>query len=588
MRRFAADPTADSVSMDPSDGGGWCECEACRKIGTPSDRAVRLANEVATSLERRFPDKLVGIYAYNYHSPPPHIEVHPRVVVSVATAFIKGGLKLDDLLTGWSQRGATLGIREYYSVHTWDRDLPGKARGSRIAYLKQTIPDFHRRGARYLSAESSDNWGPNGLGYFLAARMMWDVTEAERTDALIDDFLANCFGAAERPMREFYRQLDGSRAHLVFDDQLGRMFRALGEAREIAKSDPGVSRRLDDLLLYARYVDLFNRYSEAKGPPRQAAFEKLIRHTYRMRETMMVHAKAAYRDIAARDKLVSVPMNAGWNVPEAKNHWKSSDPFTREELDAFLREGIEGRRLVKLDFEPVEFSDDLVPATGLHLREVQAGEVARGRGTQTFYTFAGKAPAKIELQVTGGLIAHYRDRGNVHVQLWKLGGPSQTGEQETLISEDRSAPPDGVKRKVTLALREAGPHRITVSDGGDMTSVAWTPRTRVCWKSSLQEPINTNGRWTLYFYVPKGTRVIGLFGGGPAAIVDPNGRAALKVEDRQANFHSVRVPAGLDGKLWSVSRAAGSIRLLTVPPYLARTGAELLLPREVVQRDGSE
>ncbi len=29
-----------------------------------------------------------------------------------------------------------------------------------------------------MSAESSDNWGPNGLGYYPAARMLWDVDEA--------------------------------------------------------------------------------------------------------------------------------------------------------------------------------------------------------------------------------------------------------------------------------------------------------------------------------------------------------------------------------------------------------------------------
>ena len=31
------------------------------------------------------------------------------------------------------------------------------------------------------------------------------------------------------------------------------------------------------------------------------------------------------------------------------------------------------------------------------------------------------------LLLTGGLIAHYRDRGNVKVGLWKLGGASQAG-----------------------------------------------------------------------------------------------------------------------------------------------------------------
>src|SRR5690606_7138166 len=33
LRQVAANPALDSVSVDPSDGGGWCECDECRKLG---------------------------------------------------------------------------------------------------------------------------------------------------------------------------------------------------------------------------------------------------------------------------------------------------------------------------------------------------------------------------------------------------------------------------------------------------------------------------------------------------------------------------------------------------------------------------
>ncbi len=264
LAQFDRDPTADSISMDPSDGGGWCECDRCAERGSVSDRALLLANEVAAAVQARYPGKLVGMYAYNFHSPPPGIQPHPQVVVSVATAFLKGGLTLDEILDGWSKQGTTLGIREYYSVNTWDRDMPGASRGSNLDYLKRTIPEFHARGARFMSSESSDNWGPNGLDYYLAARLLWDVGEATRVDALVDDFLSRSFGPAKEPMAEFYRQLDGSSPHLVFNDQLGRMFQALTEARDLADT-PEARARINDLTLYARYVDLYHRYSTAKG-----------------------------------------------------------------------------------------------------------------------------------------------------------------------------------------------------------------------------------------------------------------------------------------------------------------------------------
>ncbi len=117
LAQLAADPTLDSVSCDPSDGGGWCECAECAKLGSVSDQALTLANEVARAVQAKYPGKLVGMYAYNQHSPVPSIQAEPNVVISVATGFIHGGFTVDQLLEGWSQRAKAIGIREYYSVH---------------------------------------------------------------------------------------------------------------------------------------------------------------------------------------------------------------------------------------------------------------------------------------------------------------------------------------------------------------------------------------------------------------------------------------------------------------------------------------
>ncbi|MEA3208277.1 MAG: hypothetical protein QOE70_1334 [Chthoniobacter sp.] len=584
LRQFEKNPDADSISMDPSDGGGWCECAECAKLGSITDQALRLANEVAAAVNEKHPGKLVGMYAYNYHSPPPNLRVHPQVVISVATAFVKGGASLDELLDGWSAKGARLGIREYYSVNTWDRDLPAQARGGNLAYLRRTIPHFYEKGARFLSAESSDNWGANGLGYYLAARTLWDVHAEEHVDELVEDFLTRAFGPAREPMREFYRQLDGSRPHPVVSDQLGRMFRALDRARQI-EAPPQVRARLDDLVLYTRYADLFQRYSQAKEAARQTAFEALIRNAYRMRKTLLVHSKALYRDLANRDKSVSIPEGAAWNEPDAKNPWKSSEPFSSDDLARFLAEGIERHPLTELAFQPAEFSSDLVSAAPLKLPDVAPGALGAGRGKQIFYTRVEQAPAAIELQITGGLIAHYRDRGNVRVELWKLGGASETGERETLVAEDRSVPPDGHEHTVAVPVQTPGVYKVALDDGKDRTLVKLASPLPWTIKSSESEPMSAfyTEPWSLCFYVPRGTKLIGLFGGEHGEVRDSAGRPVFSLNERNPNYYSVPVPEGEDGKLWHIRDGRGSIRLLTVPPYLARTAAELLLPVEVAR-----
>lgn len=584
VRKFDENPDLDSISMDPSDGGGWCECDRCAALGSVSDRALTLANAVADAINKTHHDKYVGMYAYNYHSPPPNIRAHPHVIISCATAFIKGGLKLDDIISGWSKQGAMIGIREYYSVNTWSRNMPGRARGGNLDYLTRTIPDFYAKGARFLSAESGDCWGPNGLGYCLASRMMWDVDEAEHADALVNDFLRRSFGPAAEPMAEFYRQVDGSTPSLVFDDQLGRMFRALKQAKALANT-PDIEARLNDLILYARYTELFDAYRNATGDARQQAFEDLIRYAYRMRKTMMVHTKALYRDLVNRDKSVSIPENATWSVPEEKNPWKSSEPFTDAELDTFVESGIANHDVVEIDFKTVEYSDDLVPATSLNLAETTPGGIGAGRGFRRFYTWVENAPSSITLQITGGLIEWYRDRGNVKVDLYKIGGESETGERETPVAHDESVPPDGTEHSVSLPVEEPGLYKITVSDGSDKTLVSWAEGMPMTMVSTVDDPARIGTRWTLCFYVPRSTKVIGFYAEGGGTLLDPEGKEVLSFEGKKANFYGVPVPEGQDGELWTFGSTAGSRRLMSVPPCLARSATELLLPREVVEKD---
>jgi hypothetical protein len=57
--------------------------------------------------------------------------------------------------------------------------------------------------------------------------------------------------------------------------------------------------------------------------------------------------------------------------------------------------------------------------------------------------------------------------------------------------------------------------------------------------------------------------------------------------DGKPGYFNVPVPAGQDGKAWAFGNTAGRRLLMTVPPCLARSPAELLLPAEVVKADAS-
>lgn len=577
LGQFAKNPEQDSLSCEPSDGGGWCECAECAKIGSVTDRALLLANEVAEAVNAKHPGRIIGMYAYNEHSPPPSIEANPQTVIGIATGFIRGGYTMDQLLAGWQAKAKTLGIREYYSVNTWDRDLPGAARGGNLEYLRTTIPHFHASGARFMSAEASDNYGPNGLGYYLAARMLWDVKEAKNIEALTADFIDKAFSSARAPMAKFYTLLDGTKRQALSDDLLGRMWRLLDEARGLT-TDAAVRARLDDLVLYTRYVELYLDYSSAAGKERQNAFEQLMRHTWRIRGTGMVHSKALYRDLPNRDKAVLLPELAKYNAPEKTNPWKSDEPFTADQIAGFVREGVANRKL--LDFEPLSYSARLIPAAALKLPQVPKGNAGIYlRGVRDFWTWIDKEPATITLTGKAGII--YANRGMAKIELYPL------AEAESKSVAHGEIEPDKTDHELKLETKFSGLHRIEVSDAGQGTLIAWPDGMPMTVISSQEQPAKLFGRWHLYFYVPKGTKILGGFSEGEGWLLNPAGKTVHQFESKPGYF-SIPVPEGEDGKLWSFKHSAGNRFLMTVPPCLARDANELLLPEEVVAKDAAK
>lgn len=580
---FAADPNLQSASLDPSDGGGWGNSEAELALGSITDRVVLLANVTAEAVQAVYPDqKWIGIYAYNKHSPPPNIEVNPRVVVSIATRFLTGGHTPESLIAGWSGRGATLGIREYYSVNVWDRDLPGKAKVANPARVRDTLMSFYAGGARWMTNETGDGWGPGGLGYYLAARYMWSTAETVNHDALIADFLARCFGPAQTIMGEFYAMIDGASKPLLSHDLIGRMYRKLQDALTLT-SDAAIRRRIYDLVLYTRYVELFRDYelSESTNGVRQAAFETLLRYAYQITSTHMVHSYALWRDLEKRDEAVAIPFEARYSVPEPDNPWKSSAPISEEEMDGYIANGIANNPL--LDFEPVQFSDDLVPATPLGLTSGSLGEYTYIRGEGYYHTWVEAAPAQIDVIGIGG--KSKQTEGDVIFELY----PRE--EPELTFVDSAQIPPDNTPYNLTFATEYTGLHSLRVSDRAGGYEVNPTdPDTTFTYDCGLHRTTNFTGRWTMYFYVPKGTTVVGGYAWGASGTF---GTDTLKDGDGNtvhtfvnvAGYWSVPVPPGQDGKLWRFNNCLNRRALMTVPPYVARSAAELLLPREVVLAD---
>ncbi len=577
VRTFRNRPELDSVSMDPSDGGGWCQCDACRAMGSVSDRVVTLANEVARGCNALgLGTKYVGIYAYNEHSTPPAVRVDAHVIPSATTAFIRGGYTFDQILAGWQAQGATMGVYDYLSVVAWDWNLPRGGRGARPSRSAQFLPDIHRKGVRFYDAESGDCWGPCGLGYYVTSRILWDIDEAQQVDALVEDFLEKAFGTAKQPMRAFYQLITEDTSRRPPADLVGRMYRHLDQARR-ATQDTKVLARIDNLILYTRYVELYLAFANRSG-----SLEDVARHAHRMRKSMMVHTYGLWCRLVSQKAAL-----------DPEHPWKSDEPFSAQEVAQMVTAGMAANEPMEPGFESVAFSDALVPAASrLDLPATSRGSFpTHPQDRQQYFIWMPAGGGTLDLTIT--VQKQWANR-MPEIQLYS---PLEvTGEA---VDSDASYRPDGQPYQVRLQTPYGGLHSVSTVDGGDYTRIDWPRGMPVTIQSGIDTPHVTThfrGAWTMVFYVPRGTRVIGGWASRIAnwaprisgTLVAPDGTVAIDYANVEEGWFKVDVPEGQDGKLWTFKNSQGQRLLMTVPPYLARSGHELLLPQEVVEADARQ
>ncbi len=607
------EPTRTSVSVEPSDGGGWLSCGTDEDAASVSDRAVTLANFIGDGLQAEFPGRVAAMYAYNEHSPPPTIDVSPNVAVMVATAFIKG--EFDELVEGWRERGARIGVRDYWAVNVWDRDRPAFARAAVPARLMDDLRRYESLGIEYISAEASDAFGPLGFGFYKAAMAMYEPDEVSDS-VTVERMVATLFSQAPTPMAEFFRLLHSSEARRLSSDLLNKLYTYVDTALRLT-TDETERQRIRHFALYVRYIELWGEYTIQLESDRQAAFERLIRFAYRIRDTRMVHSLGLYRDLHVRDRSVEIPEGARWNDPEPSNPWKDSTPFSDAQVVALIRDGIS--RNPRAPFTPVGYTEELVPAyppITTELTQYGRGRVTLYRGVSRFKTYRPSGGGAFAVRMTTGVVRKQVAAKNsiepITVQLHAAASASpdpvfettvkSTWTDNALTGDAVGAAPSGTEELVCLCSPYGGLHELVVQDTRGAGYTVKTPSgDRWVLEVGPDEPARTGNRWYMYFYVPRGTRVVGVYtrgtSPGDAKLFTSTGRQACLIDyegpepcslggNKPAGYYGFAVPEGEDGKVWYIKYAANRKFLLTTPIQLAHDPSELLLPRDVVDADG--
>jgi len=279
---------AVSLACGPNDL--FCSCPNCRSIGAPGEQPFWFANHVAARLALHWPDTYVTLYAYHRHADPPKFAMHSHVHVQVVNGFRHSRQPFDRAVAQWSRVAPSFGIYDYWSVWPWDRDLPGRAPAGRLDDLARRFPTWFDQGASTLDAEASCNWGPNGLGYYVGAKLMWN-TRAD-AGALADDFYQRAFGRAAAPVQRYYQRWQ--RGQRLTEQTLALAYRDLHQADALDPA-PAVRRRLSRLKMYLHFLHLNLQYDRAAQRRDRAGIirygEGLIRFARRITDTGLVYVR---------------------------------------------------------------------------------------------------------------------------------------------------------------------------------------------------------------------------------------------------------------------------------------------------------
>lgn len=206
-------------SVTQNDNQNPCQCKECKKLvkkyGGESGAMLWFVNQVAAAVEKDFPDKYIGTFAYQYtRKAPQGIQPRQNVVIRLCSieccfAHTIGGCRqnaafLEDI-KAWSRISPHLYVWDY--VTTFQQYL---LPFPNIPVLKRNLQTFRDNKAIGVMEEGSYDV-PGGdfaeLKAYLLAKLMWNP-DAD-AEAIIDEFIKAYYGKAAPRMKEYLSLVNG-------------------------------------------------------------------------------------------------------------------------------------------------------------------------------------------------------------------------------------------------------------------------------------------------------------------------------------------------------------------------------------------
>ena len=199
-------------SLGINDSGGWCGCDACTALdgdrgqfrGHPivNDRYFKFVKQVADVMAREYPDRRLGLLAYNSTVVPP---LSDETYTNLNVIVTRDSFQYFDpeyLATDLEQDRRWLKLTngnvyryDYYSFG-WlvPRYYPHR--------LAEDIRRMRDMGIKGIQAEDVPLWPTIGPSYYVVSKLWWNPDRD--VDELLNEFNTTLFGAAAPPMARYW------------------------------------------------------------------------------------------------------------------------------------------------------------------------------------------------------------------------------------------------------------------------------------------------------------------------------------------------------------------------------------------------
>ncbi len=221
---LAKEPLTPSFSLSPDDGAVWDESDDTKydagdfdpaiQAVSKTDRLMVFANRVAEQVAPQHPNVKLGILAYaDYTRPPVREKLHPSIVPQIAPITFSRAQPMSDdrepnnaairkMVTGWGQAAPATSYY-FYGFYLAEVSSPNPM----IRKWGHDIPFIYAQGnCQYWQPETMSNFETSMHALYLGLRMAWDPQQ--QPGAIIDELHSKFYGAASKPMAEYWDHID--------------------------------------------------------------------------------------------------------------------------------------------------------------------------------------------------------------------------------------------------------------------------------------------------------------------------------------------------------------------------------------------